>query len=86
LYNFPTLKSTREGLVIALPKSLYKKNKTIVDQIVDDIASHIPESQIHETERDWWGRVAKRNNIDDMTPHEIKKIVDPDWSGVGVPD
>jgi len=75
LYNYPGINEIREGFIIALPNSLYKGNKKIVDDLLIQIASHIPYSEIHETKRDWWGRTASRNNIEDLTPQEIKKII-----------
>lgn len=75
LYNYPEVPQIREGLVIALPRSLYKKNKRLVDDSLSKLLSQIPGSKIHEIKRDWWGRTASRNNIGDITPQEIKKII-----------
>jgi len=75
LYNYPQVLDIREGLIIALPLWLYKKNKQVVDNLLSKIASQISESKIYETKRDWWGRTASRNNVEDINPQEIKKIV-----------
>ena len=75
LYHNPTITELREGLTIALPLSLYEKNKLLIDQSLQEILSHIPGAKIHNTQRDWWGRVARRNNIEDMGLQEMAKIV-----------
>jgi hypothetical protein len=77
LYNYPNSDGLCEGIIIALPKRHYKMNKEIVDDAVHNIALCIPNSKIHHTTRDWWGRTALRNNIEHMNPQEIRKIVDP---------
>jgi hypothetical protein len=75
LYNYPEINEIREGLIIALPCSLYKKNKKLVDSILNQIASQIPDSRIHKTKRDWWGRTVSRNNVEDLNPQELKTII-----------
>lgn len=75
LYNYEAMSEMREGLIIAIPRSLYKKNKLMVDDILSELVSNISGANIYETKRDWWGRTALRNSIESITPQEIKKII-----------
>lgn len=75
LYNYPTIPEIKEGLTIALPKSIYKNNKLLVDEKLTKLVTTIPGARLYEIKRDWWGRTASRNNIEDMSPQELKKIV-----------
>lgn len=75
LYNYSNTEGVREGLIIALPQRLYKANREIVDDVITKLNLNIPNSKVYETKRGWWGRVAVRNNVEDMNVQEIQEIV-----------
>ncbi|HEY8927761.1 MAG TPA: hypothetical protein VIM55_01120 [Mucilaginibacter sp.] len=76
LYNYPDVPAISEGVVIALPRSLYKKHTLLINEAMAEIISHIPGSKMFETERNWWGRTAVRNSIEHLSPQEIRKMVE----------
>lgn len=75
LYNYSGIDSVKEGVVVALPESSYKKNFLIIKDIISQLQLCIPNSKVSQAKRDWWGRTALRNNIEDMNPQELKKII-----------
>ncbi len=76
LYNFPTLEKIREGIVIALPKSIYNKNKVLVDSELTKLVNEIPCSTISTITRSWWPGWKIRNQNGDINCQEIGKIVE----------
>lgn len=75
LYHYPTVHEIREGLTIALPRSFYKKNQQLVNETLVSLSACVRGANLYETKRDWWGRTASRNNIEDMGPQDIKRII-----------
>jgi len=76
LYNFPTLENIREGIVIAMPGSLYRKNKVLVDTELMKLVSEIPDSTISVITRRWYPGWKIGNEIGDINNQEIEKIVE----------
>lgn len=76
LYNFPMLEKIKEGIVIAMPKSIYNKNKVLVDSELTKLMNEIPGSTISTLARSWWPGWKIRNHIGDITGQEIEKIVE----------
>lgn len=76
LYNFPTLEKIKEGIVIAMPKSIYNKNKILVDSELTKLINRIPGSTISTSTRSWWPGWKIRNHIGDINNQEIEKIVE----------
>ena len=76
LYFFPANEQIREGLVIAVPKSLYNKNKSLVDTQLSHIVNEIPNSSISTETRSWWPGWKIRNSIGDINNREIERIVE----------
>jgi len=75
LYYFPTLENIREGLVIAIPKSLYKRNIILVDSALTNLMNDISGSTISTSTRSWWSGWKTSNEIGDIGNQEIEKIV-----------
>ncbi|MGY3213664.1 hypothetical protein [Mucilaginibacter sp. HD30] len=75
LYNNPGVQDVTEGIIIALPISLYDKNKLLIDDAVSKIAVTVTGSKIYEAKRDWWGRRAVRNSIEAINIHEVLEIM-----------
>lgn len=75
LYNFPKLQNIREGLVIAVPKSLYNKNEVLIELELTKIAREIPASTISTTTKGWYPVWKIRNQIGDINNQEIEAIV-----------
>lgn len=75
LYNFPTLENIMEGIIIAMPKSLYNKNKLLVDSELIKLVNQIPDSTLSTTTRSWYAELRIRNEIGDINNQEIEKIV-----------
>lgn len=76
LYHFPTIKKIREGLVIAIPKALYNKNKVLVENELIRLVNEITYSTISTLTRYWWPGWKFRNQIDDINNWEIERIVE----------
>jgi len=75
LYYFPTINKIKEGLVIAIPISIYKKNKNLIETQLGNIAKEISNSSIHTATRFWYPGWKISNEIGDMNNQEIEKIV-----------
>ena len=75
LYNFPTFQNIREGLVIAMPKSLYNKNRILIESELKKMMAEIPASTISTSTRGWWPGWKIGNQIGDINIQEIEKIV-----------
>lgn len=75
LYHYPDIHMLREGILIALPRSLYLKKQVLVDEILTQLVALIPGAKLSLAKRDWWGRTAKRNNMEDINPQELEKII-----------
>jgi len=76
LYNFPTLENIQEGIVIAMPRSLYHKNKVLVDTELMKLVSEIPGATISVITRRWYPGWKTGNEIGDINNQEIEKIVE----------
>ncbi|MNJ98392.1 hypothetical protein D3C87_161580 [compost metagenome] len=76
LYNFPRLEEIKEGIIIAMPKSLYNKNKGLVELELTKLTNEIPGATISTSTRSWWPGWKIRNQIGDINPQEIEKIIE----------
>lgn len=76
LYYYPTLEKIREGLVIAIPTTIYRRNMGFVDAEIAKFGSYIPNSSISTLTRFWQPFGKFVNNLEDMNPHELQKIVE----------
>lgn len=76
LYYYESVKRLREGLVIAMPNSIYVKNRVLIDSELLNVANKIPNSAISTLTRIWYPSWKFRNRIEDMNPHELQEIVE----------
>jgi hypothetical protein len=76
LYNNPTSQKAKEGLIIAIPRQLSLKHKDIIESELQRLIKLIHGSKLTMTTRRWqpWFRFV--NNIDDMNPQELEKIIE----------
>ncbi|GAB7258309.1 hypothetical protein [Polaribacter sp. OB-PA-B3] len=75
LYNYENLSYLKEGIIIAIPKKLVKSNLEIIEKNLVEIKKKIKNSTISEKERTWKPSGEFLNNIEDMNPQEMKKII-----------
>jgi hypothetical protein len=75
LYNYENLSYIKEGIIIAIPKKLVKSNLEIIEKNLVEIKKKIKNSTISEKERTWKPSGKFSNNIEDMNPQEMKKII-----------
>ncbi|MES2559001.1 MAG: hypothetical protein V4590_04640 [Bacteroidota bacterium] len=75
LYHYPDHEKIKEGFLIAIPVSLYKIHQVFIDTALTQLLEAIPHSSIHTTTRFWTPLWKSANNIADMNPVELEKIV-----------
>lgn len=75
LYHYPEIPEIREGLIIALPRSIYKQNGIKVDTALKLLSKDIPDSTVTTLTRFWKPVWRIGNEIGDMNPQELQKIV-----------
>ena len=75
LYHHPDTQLLKEGMLIALPKSIYQKKQILVDDTLMQLTAKIPGAKISFAKRGWWGQTAKRNSIESLNPQELLKII-----------
>jgi hypothetical protein len=75
LYNIPNSQTTREGLIIAIPRQISLKQRQIIETELSRLTKLIPNSTLTMTTRLWQPWFKFENNIDDMNPQELEKIV-----------
>ncbi|MBT1710317.1 hypothetical protein KK062_18870 [Fulvivirgaceae bacterium PWU5] len=75
LYQYENIDFLREGLIIALRRSIEKDNRLVINSALKDLQRNIPGSSISTTTRTWTPWFRFLNNIEDMGPWELTKIV-----------
>ncbi|MHB0756991.1 hypothetical protein [Polaribacter sp. M15] len=75
LYNYENLDYLKEGIIIAIPKKFVQLNLKIIEENIVEIKNKIKNSTISEKERTWKPSGNFLNNIEDMNPQEMKKII-----------
>jgi hypothetical protein len=75
LYNIPNSQTTRQGLIIAIPRRLSLRQKEMIETELTRLTKLIPNSTLTMTTRLWHPWFKFVNNIEDMNPHELEKIV-----------
>ncbi|HTE30893.1 MAG TPA: hypothetical protein VK666_11005 [Chryseolinea sp.] len=75
LYNNPTSTRTKEGLIIAIPRRLSLKQRDIIEIEISRLTELIPNSTLTMTTRLWYPWLRFVNNIEDMNPQELEKIL-----------
>ena len=75
LYNIQNSQTTRQGLIIAIPRRLSLRQKEIIVTELTRLTKLIPDSTLTMTTRLWHPWFKFDNNIEDMNPHELEKII-----------
>ena len=75
IYHYPNLKKIREGIVIAMPQSIVKKNESSIKSNIEKIMERIPNSTLSEVKRYWSAGRKFVNKIEDINNWELEKIV-----------
>lgn len=75
LYHHPSIESIKEGLVVVIPNNIYKRNKTLADAALAALTTAIPDATLTSISRFWQPFGKFVNNIHDMNPSELQKIV-----------
>ncbi|WP_163410502.1 hypothetical protein [Flavobacterium ajazii] len=60
------------GLLFAIKKTFYNKNKEVIDTILSNVGSKIPNSSLKSTERFW--KKSYKNDISDLNHHDLKEL------------
>lgn len=63
-----------QGIFIALDLRMYKNNPEFIDQYIQNIKEHIPESEVRSFKRYWSPSSGFHNNIQDITYQESINI------------
>ena len=74
LYNLAN-SQTRQGLIIAIPRRLSLQQSEMIEIELSRLTKLIPNSRLTMTTRLWYPWFKFDNNIEDMNPHELEKIV-----------
>jgi len=75
LYNMPNSQTTKEGLIIAIPRRTSLNNRQVIETELSRLKKLIPDSTLTMITRFWFPWFKFVNNIEDMNPHELEKIV-----------
>jgi hypothetical protein len=75
LYSNPNSQTAREGLIIAIPRRLSLKHKDVIETELQRLTTLIPGSRLTTTTRYWKPWLRFVNNIEDMSPQELEKII-----------
>jgi len=76
LYHNEQVDEIKEGILIAIPKRIAKKNHQMIESNINEIQQQIPMSTLSIEERLWLPSKKFPNRIEDMNPHELAKIID----------
>ena len=75
LYNIPNSQIARQGLIIAIPRRLSLREAEIIETELSRLTTMIPNSTLTMTTRLWHPWIKFDNNIEDMNPHELEKVI-----------
>ncbi len=75
LYNEPASQITKEGLIVAIRKSIADKNTAAIESVLADIAKLIPNCTLARVTRSWGPGAGFVNHIQDMNNYELELIV-----------
>jgi hypothetical protein len=75
LYNEPDSHIAREGLVVAIKKSVGEKNSEAIESVIADISRRMPNASVARITRSWWRGSGFSNQIQDMNNYELEAIV-----------
>lgn len=75
LYNIPNSQTTKEGLIIAMPRRLSLNKRPIIETELSRLTNRIPNSTLITTTRLWQPWFKFSNSIDNINPFELEKII-----------
>ena len=75
LYNEPDSRIAREGLIVAIKKTIAEKNAAEIEAGIADISGRVPDSTVNRIMRSWFPGAGFGNRVEDMNPHELEMIV-----------
>jgi hypothetical protein len=76
LYNYPSSQITREGLIIAIARSIAKENATTIEPAIAGISKFIPDSVVGKISRSWSPGSGFPNHIQDMNNWELQRVLE----------
>ncbi len=76
LYNYPSSQTTREGLIIAITRSIAKENAAAIEPAIAGISTIIPDSVVRKISRSWSPGSGFPNHIQDMNNWELQKVLE----------
>jgi len=77
LYHHKQVDEIKEGILIAIPKKIAKKNHQMIESNVREIQQKIPKSTLSIEDRLWLPDKKFPNRIEDMNPRELAQIIHP---------
>lgn len=80
LFNEPDSRIAKEGLIVAIEKTIAEKNTAAIESIVADVSRIVPDSTVKRITRSWFAGAGFVNRIEDMNPQELEKIVQGNWT------
>ena len=75
LYHHEQIDEIKEGILIAMPKKVAKKNRQMIESNISEIQRQIPASTLSIEERVWLPTKKFPNRIEHMNPHELTQII-----------
>jgi hypothetical protein len=75
LYNEPRSEIAREGLIVAIKKSIADKNAAAIEPVIADISRRVQDSTVANITRSWFPGVGFDNRIQDMNPFELEMVL-----------
>ncbi len=75
LYHHKDTPITKEGLVIAIPITIYNQNIILIESILQKLQKNIPKSVLSQTTRLWKPSNGYPNHIEDINSWEINRML-----------
>lgn len=75
LYHNEQMDEIKEGILIAIPKRIVRKNRQMIESNISEIQQQIPKSTLSIEERMWLPSKKFPNRIEDMSLQELTNIV-----------
>lgn len=75
LFNEPDSRIAREGLIVAIKRSIAGKNAPELEAVIAGITGTMPDPTVTRITRSWFPGAGFVNRIEDMNPHELEMIV-----------
>lgn len=75
VYHYENIEMLREGIMIALPRRIAKKNRSVIAPALESLLQNIPGASLSTVTRFWTPWFKFVNEIGDMNHQELEKIV-----------